>query len=230
MRERFFQNSYILIWFSIAFAVGIIAFAALKPILVLPRIAFAPGFALIDQNDHLFSSEALRGQIVLYNFTYSRCQPPCQQTSPVMYTLQQQLAETEMEGPAIKLVTISLDAWDTPEHLHHYANRLGADLDRWHFVTGKPKILKQVVGGGFNTYYAVDHTVDSTTDETVSIFYEPAFILVDGWGVQRAEYRTAQPALEILWRDINLLINEAQNSTGVMRYGYEAAHLFLCYP
>jgi protein SCO1/2 len=56
------------------------------------------------------------------------------------------------------------------------------------------------------------------------------FVLVDGAGIIRARYRTATPALEMLQRDIELLATEAYNSQGVLRYAYEAAHLFLCYP
>ena len=59
--------------------------------------------------------------------------------------------------------------------------------------------------------------------------YDPAMMLVDGWGILRAEYRTPTPKLETVVRDVRLLIDEAENSEGVARYAYEAAHLFLCY-
>ena len=64
----------------------------------------------------------------------------------------------------------------------------------------------------------------------VRIPIDPVFALVDGWGVLRAVYRTATPDVEILKRDLRLVVQEVQNSTGVNRYAYEAAHLFLCYP
>jgi len=55
-------------------------------------------------------------------------------------------------------------------------------------------------------------------------------VLVDGLGIMRAEYRTGAPAPELIARDVNLLVKEAANSDGIARLGYEAAHLFLCYP
>jgi protein SCO1/2 len=55
-------------------------------------------------------------------------------------------------------------------------------------------------------------------------------MLVDGSGIIRAEYRTATPDMAIIERDINLLLEEAENIDGPSRYAYEAAHLFLCYP
>ena len=81
--------------------------------------------------------------------------------------------------------------------------------------------LKSVIGGGFSTYY---------TEKEDGIKFDPAFMLVDGNGVLRAEYRTAVPDTDIILRDINLLVEEAHNSTGPQKLAYEAAHLFLCYP
>jgi protein SCO1/2 len=46
----------------------------------------------------------------------------------------------------------------------------------------------------------------------------------------RADYRTGALDPTILVRDVNLLVEEAANSDGIARLGYEAAHLFLCYP
>ena len=90
-------------------AAGVIWFSTARPILVLPRISLAPGFYLTDQNGETFTSEALRGEIALYNFTYTRC--PCVQTSLVMAEVQARLPEVASSVP-LKLVTFSID----PEH------------------------------------------------------------------------------------------------------------------
>ncbi|MBI5053874.1 MAG: SCO family protein [Chloroflexi bacterium] len=205
-------------------ALSIIAFAIFQPIKVLPRIGLAPGLGLIDQDGRVLSNETLRGHIVLYNFTYSRCASPCPQTMGVMQAVQEQLnGSFDNKGFRIRLLTISLDpAYDTPQVLKEFALRSGADRPRWWFVTGDESQLKYAVGGGFNVYYAADAKGGITVD--------PVFVLVDGWGIVRAEYRTASPAIDRILRDISLVIDEAKNSEGVARYAYEAAHLFLCYP
>ena len=59
---------------------------------------------------------------------------------------------------------------------------------------------------------------------------EPSLMIVDGLGILRAEYRRGIPPVEIALRDIDLLLTESRNSTGLTKYAYEAAHLFLCYP
>jgi len=213
-----------LILFTILFimAAAIISFVVFQPILVLPRITLAPGFALTDQNGSQISNEDLRGQIVLYNFTYTNCEE-CAQTDEVMAQVQNRLDEVATEDIPIKLVTISVDPeHDTPDVLTEYAQSLGANPDQWVFATGSPAMLKSVIGGGFSLFY--QQREDGAFD------LDPGFMLIDGNGIMRAEYRTAVPEIDIMLRDIGLLVEEAQNSNGAAKIGYEAAHLFLCYP
>jgi protein SCO1/2 len=111
---------------------------------------------------------------------------------------------------------------DTPARLRAYAEELGAGTSAWHFVTGEPDQLKNMIGGGFGVFY-------SRRDDR-SYTFDPVFALVDGWGILRAVYRTPTPDVAIVARDIRLIVHEARNSRGASRYAYEAAHLFLRYP
>jgi protein SCO1/2 len=220
MKPVILRALYALIGLLVA---GVVAFATLRPIQVLPRITLAPGFTLADQNGARLTNEDLRGQIVLYNFTYTGCAAPCPQTSQTMRAVQDRLGEVDTGGLPISLVTISFDPErDTPEALQAFAAQVGADLNVWRFATGDPVRLKYAVGGGFNVYYAPAADGGFT--------FDPVYVLVDGWGLIRAEYRTAAPATDRLLRDIRLVAEEARNSAGAARYAYEAAHLFLCYP
>jgi protein SCO1/2 len=203
--------------------IAVMAFVIFQPIKVLPRISLAPAFTLTDQDGQRLTSEELRGRLVLYNFTYTGCAPPCPQTSDDMRQLQQQLTEVETGGLPLELVTISFDpARDTPDRLRAYADGLGADTRTWRFVTGEPAQLKNIIGGGFGIYY--------NGDENGNYTFDPVFVLVDGWGMVRAVYRTPNLDLGIVARDLRLIVQEVRNSQGVNRYAYEAAHLFLCYP
>jgi protein SCO1/2 len=123
----------------------------------------------------------------------------------------------------LQFVTVVVDPEHaTPAALRAFAGTLGVDDSQWHFVTGDAGQLKNVVGAGFGTYYG--------QDDVGNYMVDPVFALVDGWGILRAVYRTASPDVEILKRDLKLVIQEVHNSTGVNRYAYEAAHLFSCYP
>ncbi len=201
------------------------AFVTFQPIQVLPRIRLAPGFALVDQDGKRLSSEDLRGQIVLYNFTYTRCRPPCPQTSQTMKEIQSRLRAQNLGEVRVTLVSISFDAaHDTPRVLKAYAADLGADEANWRFVSGAdPDLLKTVVGGGFEVYYQ--------PQADGAFIFDPTYILVDGWGIIRGEYRyrTLTPDVERILRHIGVLAEEVQKSRGAARLAYEAAHLFLCY-
>ncbi len=59
----------------------VLAFIVFRPILILPRITLAPGFALTDQDGNRLTNEDMRGKLVLYNITHTDCDPPCRQTS-----------------------------------------------------------------------------------------------------------------------------------------------------
>lgn len=203
--------------------ITVLAFIVFRPILVLPRITLAPGYALTDQDGSRLTNEDMRGKIVLYNITHTGCEPPCRQTSQTMQEVQSRLDELNKGAVPIELVTISLDPEnDSPEVLRSYAESLGADLEQWHFVTGPVERLKMIVGGGFNVYF--DHKDDGR------LVYDPALMLVDGVGILRAEYITGDPGADRVLGDMQYILDEVENSEGANKVAYEAAHLFMCYP
>lgn len=201
----------------------VMAFVIFKPIKVLPRISLAPGYSLVDQQGKRFTSESVRGSLTLYTFMHSRCTSPCVPTSATLAGFQAELLAVPTADIPLQFVTIFVDPEEaTPAVLRAQAQLLGVDPSHWHFVTGAARQLKQVVGAGFSTYYAQEANGAYTVD--------PVFVLVDGWNIIRAVYRTASPDVATIKRDLRLVAEEALKSTGVNRYAYEAAHLFLCYP
>jgi protein SCO1/2 len=65
-----------------------------------------------------------------------------------------------------------------------------------------------------------------------SIGFDPGFVIVDGWGVIRGDYRyqTLSDDADKLTRHLGLLATEIRYASGPGAIAYEAAHLFLCYP
>lgn len=201
------------------------AFKIFQPIQVLPRITLAPAFSLIDQDGKHLTSEDLRGQIVLYTFTYTNCAEPCFNINETMQEVQTRLNEVNLSGIKVAFVTISFDpVRDTPNALKAYSESIGADTAHWKFATVTDQtLLKTIIGSGFETYY--EQKPDS------SFAFDPTFILVDGWGVIRGEYRykTEVSTADRILRHLSVLTDEVQNSKGSAKLAYEAAHLFLCY-
>jgi protein SCO1/2 len=190
----------------------IVSFAVFRPITVLPRSTIAPGFAFQDDAGRPVTSESLRGRMVLFSFADESCTGACAAQQAAVRELSRRLAD-QPAAPPIAFVTVRIDGATTNAPP---APALSAGRE-WHVLTSDAAALKRMAGAGFGVYY------DAAT-------LEPALVLVDGWGIRRAEYRAPQPDVDALEHDLGLLLSEARNSTGIARYAYEAAHLFLCYP
>jgi protein SCO1/2 len=204
---------------------GAIAFKVFQPVQVVPRIRLAPGFSLVTQEGERLTNEDLRGQFVVYNFIYTNCPEPCHNLNTTMQEIQSRLDEIELGNVPVKFVTISFDPEnDTPEQLSVYAEAHGADPDRWIFATTDNELkLKTLIGGGFEAYY--------NQKDDRSFTFDPKFVLVDGWGIIRGEYRyqTMTPDSDRILRHIGVMAEEVINSQGAATLAYEAAHYFLCY-
>jgi protein SCO1/2 len=142
-----------------------------------------------------------------------------------MQDIQSRLNEVQLDSIEVRFVTISIDPErDTPEVMNAYAQSISADLTQWQFGTTTNKaLLKTIIGSGFETYYE---------DKGEGNFaFDPAFVLVDGWGIVRAEYRyqTEVSNADRILRHLGVLAEEVRNSVGSTKLAYEAAHLFLCY-
>ncbi len=208
---------------------AVLAFALFKPLKVLPRVNLAPGFVFTDQNGTRKTSDDYRAQLTIYNFAATNCGAACAQTSQVMHTLRERLSQDTARSVPVSLVTISLDPdQDTPARLKEYAAQFEAAQPnpiRWDWLTGDAQRTKYVVGGGFSEYY---EKPIGMADAPVR--FDPRYVLVDGAGIIRAEYRSANLNIERVLSDINILVDEINNSQGAGRLAYEAAHLFRCYP
>lgn len=220
---HWFRWYYVPIAIVALLLVGLVVFVTVQPIQVLPRMTLAPGFSLIDESGARLTSEDLRGTITLYNFTYTNCGEACPESGASMAAIQQRLAAEDALGIPLQLVTISFDPErDTPEALSAWLAEHDTGALPWTAVTGAPDRLKNIIGGGFSTYY--------TQDADGSFTFDPMFVLVDGAGIIRTRYRTATPDPETVARDLGLITREVANSGGPQKLAYDAAHLFLCYP
>ena len=104
----------------------------------------APDFELTDQNGARLSLADLRGKLVLLDFIFTSCPGPCPILTSSHVTLQRSLPPQLRERT--RFVSISLDpVRDTPMALRSYAQKRGADLTGWSFLTGDPEAVARVV-------------------------------------------------------------------------------------
>ncbi|MGI9596180.1 MAG: SCO family protein [Acidimicrobiales bacterium] len=218
-------------WLKLAgagFAVLILAamaFAIFEPIQVLPRVRLAPGYALSTGDGAVITSETARGSVTLYSFAPTECGDRCDPMFETMREVQARIgSEVDLGQTDFRLVTIALDEIDDPAGLAAAAQASGADGVRWQWIGGDEKQIRNVVGAGFERYY------EQEADGTIA--FDPGFVLVDGNGVIRGEYRyqTLSDDADKFVRHTEILAEEIRYAEGPAAVAYEAAHLFLCYP
>ncbi len=196
-------------------------FALLRPVTVLPRIELAPGYDLIDQDGARFTSEDVRGTITVYSFTYTQCRESCYGVLELMRDVQAALDTVDTGGLPVRLVTVGFDhRRDSPGALAAASTHAGANPEIWTFVSGDSVRLQRAVRDGFGVFY--EPRPDST------FRFSPTYVLVDGVGIKRADYRIGTPRSEDLVDGIARLAREAR-ADGVAHFAYEAAHFFACY-
>lgn len=97
-------------------------------------------FELVERSGSKLALDALLGRPWIAGFVFTRCTGPCPRISANMRKLQDQ-----MQGLDARLVTFSVDPeFDTPEVLRAYAGALGADRERWLFLTGPLEAVRKV--------------------------------------------------------------------------------------
>jgi protein SCO1 len=117
---------------------------------------------LVDQDGSAKTFSSFRGHRVAMTFIYTRCPLPdfCPLMDRHFAAIQKTIASTPSLAD-VRLVTVTLDpAFDTPKILRAHANRVGADLARWTFLTGDPKAVNQF-GSQIGMYVEHDPTGSS---------------------------------------------------------------------
>lgn len=110
------------------------------------RIAQVPAFLLTERSGRQVSLAELRGKIWIAATIWTRCVDECPLMSAQMARLQAEFADE----PHLQIVTISVDPeYDTPAVLTEYADRFGADPERWLFLTGDKSKIYRLVREGF---------------------------------------------------------------------------------
>jgi len=118
-----------------------------RPLDQLGNFGVVPEFTLTERSERRVSRNDLLGRVWVVHFFYASCLDTCPLQSAEMATLQRDLADT----PDVRLVSISIDPdHDTPEILQAYAQRFGADPERWLFLTGDKAAIVRFAQDGFH--------------------------------------------------------------------------------
>jgi protein SCO1/2 len=106
-----------------------------------------PAFSLVERSGQRVTREQLHGTVWVANFIYTECEESCPTQSLQLQRLQNDFAAAR----DLRLVSITVDPQhDTPDVLARYAERYGADRERWLFLTGDKRAIYCLAKDGFH--------------------------------------------------------------------------------
>lgn len=159
-----------------------------------------PAFSFENQDGKNVTNESLKGKIYCTDFFFTTCRSICPTVNGNLVKVQ----EAFNGNNDVRFLSHTLDPEsDTKEILKDYANKMGADLATWDFVTGDESTIYE---------FAEKHYfITAKKDEAVldGIDHSGRVILVDKKGRIRGYYDfTEDENVELLVDDIKLLENE----------------------
>jgi protein SCO1 len=139
-------------------------------------------FALVERGGRTITRADLAGRVWICDFFFTTCTGPCPLMGASMHALQQRLACT-----GVQLVSFSVDPErDTPEALRTYADALGADPERWWFLTGDEETIYRLCRESFAL--SVERAAPEQFVLGRQIAHATNLIVVDGEGRVRGYY------------------------------------------
>ena len=152
----------------------------------LPPLATVADFTLTNQNGQAVSLKDLRGHVWVADIIFTRCAGPCPRMTRQMKELQDALPPRS----SAKLVTLTTDAdFDTPAVLRAYAERFGADTNRWMFLTGDKKQIANLAIDSLKLT-ALEKKPEERTSPADLFVHSTIFVVVDKHGQLRAVVET----------------------------------------
>lgn len=173
-----------------------------RPLEGLDVFGSVPDFTLIERSGKRFGLSDLKGKTWIANFIYTSCTDTCPLQSAALAKLQGELSKSK----DWRLVSISVDPeHDAPAVLSGYAERFGADPERWFFLTGDKGEIYRLAQEGFRLSAAP--APGANNEKGRIVLHSARFVLVDGHGQIRGYYDSQDDkALKRLERDIKQLI------------------------
>ncbi|MCE0498674.1 MAG: SCO family protein [Methylacidiphilales bacterium] len=172
---------------------------------VLGKYAAVPPFSLTERSGKTITNHDLEGKIWVADFIFTTCPGPCPIISANMARLQQKLAGDNR----VQLVSFTVDPQDdTPAVLAAYADHLGADPQRWWFLTGPEKPLYDLIHHGFLQTVEDNHGKQLQPGQYL-VTHSTSVVLVDPQGFIRGIYNGLNDEeLNSLFNGIRQLENE----------------------
>ena len=163
-----------------------------------PAIGTVPDFHFATQDGKTLTRQDLLGKVWVIDFFFTRCPGPC----PVMSSRLAEISKELKKAKDVRLVSLSIDPeHDTPAVLNEYAAKVGADPDRWIFLTGPKNQVEEFTTKGMLQAL-------SNADPATPV-HSTRFLVIDRQGRIRSARKLDEPELvQKLLMDIGNLLRE----------------------
>ena len=154
-------------------------------------------FEFVNQDSLTITNDTFKDKIYVTDFFFTSCRTIC----PIMKTQMLRVYDTIQNKSDVLILSHTIDPeYDTVALLHDFAERLGVDSKKWHFVTGVKDSIYKIA----QTSYFATAMEDKT--EPDGFIHSGAFLLIDKSGRIRGKYDgTKEEEVNRLIGDIELL-------------------------
>ncbi len=143
-------------------------------------------FKLTNQVGVAVSLTDLRGRVWVADIIFTRCAGPCPRMTQQMKSLQDSLPSTSQA----RLVTLTTDPdFDTPPVMKAYAERFGANPERWMFLTGTKEEIAALAIDSLKLT-AIEKKPEERTDPADLFIHSTIFVVVDKRARLRGVFET----------------------------------------
>ncbi len=209
------KNSYI----AITFVLLIFGIWAVPKIVgklntkALYKFEAVPEFEFENQNGEMISNENYANKVYVVEFFFTSCPTICPRMNENMVKIQNEF----YGNPSFGIVSISIDPErDSPEVLKQYAERKGATLKNWHFLTGDKEEIYSFSNDGFRLYAGVNKDVEGGFEHSglFALIDKEGFIrsrtVINGENENPIKFYNGLDDKEIQWlkEDIKILLKE----------------------
>jgi protein SCO1/2 len=170
----------------------------------LPVLSQVPHFAFDNQEGKLITDKDLLGKVYVAEYFFTTCRGIC----PKLNRNMKQVAQDYANEPNFRILSYTVDPeTDSVARMKHYADSLGADPQRWWFLTGRKDSLYGLARNG----YLLDDPKNNALSINEQFLHTQFFALVDKGGRVRKIYDgLKKDDLKELENDIPVLLKEDQ--------------------
>lgn len=157
-------------------------------------------FQFVDQDSSIITNETFKGKIYIADFFFTSCRTIC----PIMKTQMLRVYDSLQNDPDVLILSHTIDPeYDTVALLRDFAQRLGVESSKWHFVTGVQDSIYKIAQ---TSYFATALADDNEPD---GFIHSGAFLLIDKQQRIRGKYDgTKEEEVNKLIQDVKRLKKE----------------------